>query len=257
MANLTTLAAVKAYLGIGTATQDAVISALIPVESGQIQNWCARKFPSEQFTNYRLNGSGSARLMLPNFPILSVSSLFVANVAVLPSPNGYDQDGYIYDDESIQLINQIFPRGKQNVWASWLAGYQSSEAGYVPTGNVPVLTPTTDGVAATDKGVAYTGNGVALTVVGAGPTVGQYSFAAGTYTFNSVDYNHLVTMSYYYVPSALQQACNEMVGLDLKQRDNLGVQSKSLGGETVSYTTKGMTDSVKEMCWPFRRVTPT
>jgi hypothetical protein len=45
-----------------------------------------------------------------------------------------------------------------------------------------------------------------------------------------------------------------MVGLDLKSRDNLGITSKSLAGETVSYSSRGLTDSVKEQLMPYRRM---
>jgi hypothetical protein len=61
-------------------------------------------------------------------------------------------------------------------------------------------------------------------------------------------------MTYGYVPPPVEQACIEMVGLDLKARDNLGITSKTLAGETITYSAKGITSSVKEMLGPYRRM---
>lgn len=260
MADLTTLAAVKNYLGITLPAQDKVISSLISRESMVIQNWTGRVFPTVTRTSFWVNGSGSDRLMLPDAPIISVSALQIGTYVILPSPDGIQQ-GFTYDDTMIYLkpgayTDSKFPRGYQNVKATWLAGYRTSETDFVPAGAAPTITPMAGGSAVSAVGVVYASTGNAMTQVGSLPLVGQFSFAAGAFSFNQSDYNAQVTMTYDYVPAAVEQACIEMVGLDLKQRDNLGVQSKSLAGETVSYTSKGMTDSSKEMLMPFRKVAP-
>jgi len=68
MNNLTTLAAVKTYLGIPSTVQDQFISSLIPRASDQVQRYCGQEFPSKSYVGYRLSGTGSDRIMLPGPP---------------------------------------------------------------------------------------------------------------------------------------------------------------------------------------------
>lgn len=258
MSNLTTVAAVKSYLTIATANQDAVIAALIPRESALVEQWTGRQFPFVSNVNKRLNGSGSTRLVLPDNPILSVSALSILGTTVDASPDAV-QSGFIFDDTCLYLIGgslwgDRFPRGNQNVQCSWIAGYETTETAYVPTGNVPTLTPTTGGTATSVARVYDNTSAVMLTQTGNSPTTGQFSFAAGVFTFNAAQYNHSVTMDYYYVPAPVEQAVIEMVGLDLQQRSNIGINSKNLATETVTYEKKGMTDSAREMLQPYRRM---
>ena len=255
MADLTTLSAVKAYLAITTTGQDVLIPALIARESKQVENWTGRRFPAVTNTARRLNGTGTAMLTLPDDPILSVSFLSIDGVEVPRSSDGLAY-GYTFDETTIYLIGARFPDRRQCVVCSWTAGYQDSETDFVPAGNTPTLSPTTGGRAVTNLTVTSTATGVALTEVGNAPASGQYTFAAGTYGFAAADTGAQVTMTYQYVPGPVEQAVIELVGLDLKQRDNLGVTSKVLANETVSYSDKGMTASVKEMLQPYRRMAP-
>lgn len=258
MSALTTVVAVKAFLTITTSGQDALITSLIARESAHVVNWTGRQFPTVTNTSKRLNGSGTARLALPDTPILSVSALTIGSTPVTASSDGV-QAGYIYDETCLYLVGggtwgERFPQGYQNVTCSWVAGYSTSETGYVPTGNTPTLTPTTGGTAASVISVTDVTAGTTLTQVGSSPATGQYSFSAGVFTFNSAQYNHSVTMSYYYVPAPVEQAVIEMVGLDLQQRSTIGIQSKSLANESVSYEKKGMSDSAKELLLPYKRL---
>ena len=255
MADLTTLSAVKAYLAITTTGQDVLIPALIARESKQVENWTGRRFPAVTNTARRLNGTGTTMLTLPDAPILDVSFLSIDGVEVPRSNDGLAY-GYTIDETTIYLIGARFPYRRQCVVCSWSAGYQESETDFIPSGNVPTLAPTTGGRAVTNLTVTSTATGVALTEVGNAPVSGQYAFAAGTYTFAAADTGVQVTMAYQYVPGPVEQAVIELVGLDLKQRDNLGITSKVLANETVSYTDKGMTASVKEMLQPYRRMAP-
>lgn len=253
MASLTTLAAVKAYLGLGTAGQDALIPVLIARESGQVERWTGRQFPVVTRTSERLNGTGSRGLALPDSPILSVSSLLVDGVEISAAANA-QSTGYLFDDDCLYLTGATFPRGYQNVECSWVAGYQESETNYVPAGSSPVLIPTTGGTAAQVISVYDVTSSTTLTEVGSAPATGQFTFSDGVFTFNTAQDNHSVRMTYYYVPGPVEQAVIEMVALDLQQRSNIGVNSKTLGGETLSYEKKGMPDSVMEMLRPFRKI---
>lgn len=262
MNSLTTLAAVKTYLGIAVALQDQFISSLIPRASVLVQNYCGQEFPTKSYNGYKVNGAGTTRLVLPGPPILSVSAVQIGAVVVQPSPDGMTQQGYAFQGNTLWLLPGLygdtsyggttrFDKGVNNIMLSWLGGYEASETDFVPTGNT--VAPSTGGTPAVSVGVVYTGNGVALTQVGSGPVAGQYSFSAGVYTFSSADYNQQVTMTYYYVPATVEQATIELVGLKLKQRDNLGIKSKSLAQETITYDNTAITPSIRAMLVPYSR----
>jgi len=253
MNNLTTLAAVKSYLGITVAVQDTLISSLIPRASEQVQRFCGQDFPTKTFSSIKMSGTGSNRLTLPGPPILSVSALQIGSDVITASTDGLTQAGYAFQDFNLFLVGSKFTQGFNNVQVSWIGGYVETEDAYVPTGNTPTLTPSTGGTAGSSIGVTYTANGVSLTQVGNAPVASQFSFSAGVYTFNSADYNNQVTMNYYYVPATVEQAVIETVGLKLKQRTNIGVKSQGLGAESVSYEDKDMSPSVIRMLLPFVR----
>jgi len=256
MADLATVAAVKAYLAITTSGQDSLIAALIARESRSVEQFCARRFPAVTTTLRRLNGTGTAMLTLPEAPILSISFLSINGTEIPESPDGIVA-GYTHDDTTIFLTGgRRFPYTRQSVVCSWEAGYADSETAYIPAGNTPTLTPTTGGRAVTNLTVTNVASAATLTEVANAPVAGQYTFAAGTYTFNSSNSGVRVTMAYQYVPGPVEQACVEMVGIDLKQRDNLGINSKSLADESITYSDRGMSASVKDMLWPYRRMAP-
>lgn len=261
MPALTTLASVKAYLAITTSGADAIISQLIARESALIERYTDRYYPSALNIRKRLNGTGTDRLMFPATPVIEVTYLEVNGVAV-PASDGTEY-GYalLYAGENavgVNLVGGKFPSGQGNIVATWRSGYRTEETAEIPaqSGNEPVtITPSSMGRAVYDVGVVDA-DGTAFSLVANGPAAGQYSFSGGVYTFNAANSGTEVMMTYDYVPGPVEQACIEMVGLDLKQRDNLGVSSKTLAGETVTYTTKGMTPSVAEMLAEFRRRAP-
>lgn len=252
MATLATLAGVKAYLAITTSGQDQLIPKLIERESKAIEDWCGRNFAGGT-KSMVLNGSGTQRLVLPYEPIIAVTSLKVDGVAVAAS-SGFGLAGYSFDEGSIWLVGTKFTRSLKNVEVTWEYGYRDSETAFIPAGNTPTLTPSTGGRAI--EVVSVTKAGVAMVEVGSSPAAGQFSFADGTFTFAAADSGAEVTMTYGYVPGPVEQACIEMIGLDLKARDNLGISSKTLANESIAYTDKGMSASVKEMLQPYRRMGP-
>ena len=255
MADLTTLAAVKQYLSLPTSNVDSLVQRLIPRESRHIERWTGRVFPFVSNVSKRLNGTGTAALMLPDQPILAIQSLFISNTEVLPAASD-TVPGYLFDDTTIYLgAGAKFPRGLQNVVASWTAGYSTDVATEVPTGNTPTLLIEDPGQPVQITSVT-TANGVVLTATANAPAAGEYQFNRPNVVFNSSDAGTPITVGMYYVPAAVEQACIEMIGLDIKQRDNLGIRSKTLANETVSYEGGGMTASVKEMLYPYRKVAP-
>jgi len=258
--NLTTLANVKQYLSIPTTNQDALIPRLIARETSLVEQWTGRQFPTVTRVSKRLNGTGTKRLVLPDNPIISVSALSIYGTDVPVSPDGV-QAGYMYDDTCLYLVGDIggmwgsrFPQQPQCIVCSWVAGYRTSETDFVPTGNAPTLTPSNGGTAAAVVSVFDNTANSSMTQVGSGPLTGQFSFADGVFTFNSAQYNHSVTMTYDYIPAAVEQATIEMVGLDLQQRNNIGINSKNLATESLTYEKKGISDSAKELLMPFKRM---
>ena len=255
MADLTTLSAVKAYLAITTTGQDVLIPALIARESKLVESWTSRRFPAVTNTARRMNGTGTTMLTLPDGPILDIAFLSIDGTEIPRSSDGRSF-GYTFDDTTIYLVGARFPYTRQSVVCSWTAGYEDGETDFIPAGNTPTLTPTTGGRAVNNLSVTQVVSELVMTQVGAAPAAGQYLFADGTYTFAAADTGLQVTMAYQYVPGPVEQAVIEMVGMDLKQRDNLGVNSKSLANETISYSDKGMSASVREMLQPYRRMAP-
>ncbi len=254
MADLTTVAAVKAFLSITVSTQDALIASLIPRNSRQIENYTQREFPAVTRTEQKLNGTGSATLVLPDGPVLEVTYLEVDGVEI-PASTSSTTYGYQYDDFAIYLIGAIFPRGRRNVTVSYSAGYEDSETAYIPSANTPTITPTTGGRAETNISVTDA-NGTVYSEVANGPVAGQYSFADGVYTFNASDANTSVTLAYRPIPAPVEQTAIEMVATDMKQRDSIGIRSKSIAGEVISYTAGSLTVDVKQKLDPYRKRTP-
>jgi Phage gp6-like head-tail connector protein len=64
------------------------------------------------------------------------------------------------------------------------------------------------------------------------------------------------TAGYATIPATIAQALCELVALRYKERDRIGFSSKSLAGETVSFITKAMPDSVKLALAQFAAVVP-
>lgn len=58
------------------------------------------------------------------------------------------------------------------------------------------------------------------------------------------------------VPADLAAACNELVTLKFRTRDKLEISSKSLAGETVSFTQRDMPASVATVLKNWRKVAP-
>lgn len=58
------------------------------------------------------------------------------------------------------------------------------------------------------------------------------------------------------IPADLQRCCMEMVGKKYRERDRIGVSSKTLGGEVVTFTQSDLTDEVKSVLRQYQRVAP-
>jgi hypothetical protein len=121
MTDLTTLAAVKAYVGVSVATDDAVLTALITAYSQFIRSYLNRDISVSAYSIY-FDGRNNTVQMLPQWPIVSVTSLLINGVAIGPQA-AFGQAGYRFDDNSIILDCYRFTTGQSNVQVGWTAGY--------------------------------------------------------------------------------------------------------------------------------------
>jgi hypothetical protein len=62
------------------------------------------------------------------------------------------------------------------------------------------------------------------------------------------------TAGYAATPPEVEQACIELVALRYRERERIGHVSKSLAGETVSFSQKDMSDDIKTILSVYRRV---
>ena len=58
------------------------------------------------------------------------------------------------------------------------------------------------------------------------------------------------------MPAEIEQACIEVIAIRYKERDRIGQVSKSIGGETVSFSQKDFPDSVRTILNNYKKVVP-
>jgi hypothetical protein len=270
--DLISLAAVKAWLSVQNTNDDTLLSRLISQVSRSITNITNRPgFLPANYTEVG-NGIGGTRLMLRNWPVISVASVTIGGHAIpassaLIAGQTY-QRGWILDPsdsnpadtmQAISLRGWEFWPGQQNVIVSYTAGYQiTAEPQTVPAPPGPytlsALAPLGDW--GSDAGVTYA-NGTSLVAVTGAPGPGQYAVTAGLYTFNIADAGAAVAPSYGYIPADLAEACMEIVAERYRYKDRIGVISKSIGGQEVaSFSQKGMSDFVAGILNGYKRVVP-
>lgn len=117
-----------------------LITALSAYVANSVVNRRGLNNNASQVYTDTLDGSGSDRLMMRDWPITAVASVLVFGQAIPQSPDGVNP-GWMFDDYSIILlpnttvgatINNFpyffgrFPRGRQNVKVTYTAGYTGS-----------------------------------------------------------------------------------------------------------------------------------
>ena len=120
-ADLCTLADLKAWLNIGSTTDDVLLQRLLTAASVFMQSWMSATIPSASYTEVR-DGTGSDTLVLGNTPVTAVTSVTVNGLVQTLSPDGI-QPGYLFSDSAIFLVGTHFPIGRRNVTVAYTAGY--------------------------------------------------------------------------------------------------------------------------------------
>lgn len=132
---LTTLADLKQYLELSTAENDDLLERLIEAVSARFNRHTGRNLAARDYSpdpedaahdpdNAVLGGSGRAELILPQYPVISLTSLAVDGRAV-PSSAGPGQPGWVLDRAAGVLAwrGGVFPAGVGNVEVAYRAGY--------------------------------------------------------------------------------------------------------------------------------------
>lgn len=132
--DLTTLATVKAYLGVPNTASDAVLQTLITAYSGATEGYISRLLSQASYNEWR-DGNGGDQIMLINYPVTAVASVTVYPLTTSyvpvtdPLSNGYRQfDVSRGDGRLIVLTQACFTRGRRNVNIQYTAGYVNTAA---------------------------------------------------------------------------------------------------------------------------------
>lgn len=257
--DLTSLSNVKSWLQIESTDNDALLSRLISAASQFTKQWLSRDIIEKSYSQ-RFSGMDNVILMLPQYPVISVSAVSINNVAI-PYTAISGNTGYTYDDMTIQLYGYVFSRGRLNVSVSYTAGYRASdeEATVERYGTAPSYTYEVRSLAnfwISDLGVKDA-DGEDMLRVSSSPASGQYSVSSdGVYSFNSAQDGDTVYISYKNVPMDVSEAVCMMIGERFRLQDRIGVVSKGLAGETVTFSQKDMSSTVRSSLMPYRKVMP-
>jgi hypothetical protein len=265
--DLVQLATAKAWLGVTTSDDDALLATLISQISRAIYNNINRSFVLPRSVIESYDGHGGDALQLRNWPVGAISSLTVNGLAIPPASGPGPAAGYVLeatDDDPPGAMQQIFLRGayrfykgRQNVAVAYRAGYEIVGEAQTAPANAPftlaALAPY--GGFAVDSGVRYASGGQ-LIPVAANPAAGQYTVDAnGTYGLSAADAGANLLISYGYIPADLTQCALEWVAERYRYKDRIGVASKSLGGqETASFRLEPIPAFVAQSLKNFRRV---
>jgi hypothetical protein len=259
---LTTLAAIKDYLGITDDSSDSFLDRLNVAASQFVLTWIDRdSFGVRTYTqNFRGNGKSSA--LLRSWPALSVISVGVGGSFVPASPvgnaglpgSGYNLSDIRFGPQSLDLYGYSFWSGAPSQ-VVYEAGFRTSQTSIIPATPFQIA-PTTDGQWIADVKVII--DGIDATKVSADPVAGEYSVDdSGLYTFAGTDTTKEAITTYDYVPFDVSFAVTELIGEWYKRKDRIGIISKTLGGqETVTFSQKDMGESIRSVLQPYMNVVP-
>lgn len=125
MADLTSVAAVKAWLRLGNGHEE-LLARLVTAASAATETYLGRTVLQADYTE-RGNGTGGCSFLPKRHPINSVASLSIDGVAIEASDG--IKPGYLIDGGRLVLVGGLrFTRGVQNILLTYNAGYATVPA---------------------------------------------------------------------------------------------------------------------------------
>lgn len=125
--DLTTLADVKAWLQTGQSafpvTDDALLTRLITAASQFIESWLNRRIVQSDYMEVR-DGTGGDRLQFASFPVSSVVSLTIDDIAIPPCMSTRTA-GYVFSPTQLVVRGFRFTQRPQNVVVIYRAGFST------------------------------------------------------------------------------------------------------------------------------------
>lgn len=112
---------VKEYLNLKVNDDDALLQRLLDAASGWMRSYLNRDLNLMDYSQ-RFNGTGTRSMLLPDYPVVAVTSLTVDSVTL--SQGAYYVDGAVVT----RTDGGTFPRGYGNVAVAWSAGYATVPA---------------------------------------------------------------------------------------------------------------------------------
>ena len=267
--DLTTLAAVKAWLGLPSTAgpNDATLAALVTAASRAIYAALGRPGLMPQAYTETIDLE-TRRVYLRQWPVLQANSVLWRGIVIPPdlNPNPEGSTGYALQPgdlappgqpQALDLFGVIFRAGRQSLVVAYCAGYAVQGETQTISSATPyqlaALAPY--GPWASDLGVVYASSGAALTPVSLAPGAGQYTVSDGLCVFSNVDDGVTVSIGYGYVPQDITQAATELAAERFRAAERIGLKSKSLGGqETIAYDTSAIPGPILSMLQPYKRV---
>ena len=125
MADLTTLANVKAWMAVSGNADDVLLARLITAASAYIESWLNRRFAIATYSELR-DGSGADSICVKNYPITSVQNVTINGVPIVAA-SGPQGMGYLINDSgtAICLRGYAFLRDRFNVSLTYTAGFSA------------------------------------------------------------------------------------------------------------------------------------
>ncbi len=122
--DLTTLANAKQWLGIGSDTDDVLLTRLIHAASAFIETYLSRRLGSQSYAEIR-DGTGGRVMTFREYPVTAVSGVAVNGVSLPLAPDAVTP-GYRFTRTQIILQGHRFTQGWANVSLNYTAGYAHS-----------------------------------------------------------------------------------------------------------------------------------
>lgn len=123
---LTTTARVKTYLNISVTTHDTLLERLIDQVTEFIENYTGRRFKLTTYTSKEYDGTGTNKLILEDYPIVSFSALQERGTRQNESSwNTISSEDYFVDNPTgiITAVPFEFVKGTKLYRATYTAGY--------------------------------------------------------------------------------------------------------------------------------------